>query len=206
MHRLGLSEVADFLLSRVASKTGQIRLLILDLLVVRITDLMLVVLTDLRVALITSLRVDLLEVLVLDHRVVLITSLRVDLLEVLLDLLVVLITDLLLVVLIDLLVVIITDLLLVVLIDLLVVLITDLLLVVLIDLLVVLLIDLLVVFKTTKDLLLLRGSVQLLLRDFRVLAVGNTTNLLEVQCGGNHLHPVTEVLPSNKIPSQEMVA
>ena len=187
MHRLGLSEVADFLLSRVASKTGQIRLLILDLLVVRITDLMLVVLTDLRVVLITSLRVDLLEVLVL-------------------DLLVVLITDLLLVVLIDLLVVIITDLLLVVLIDLLVVLITDLLLVVLIDLLVVLLIDLLVVFKTTKDLLLLRGSVQLLLRDFRVLAVGNTTNLLEVQCGGNHLHPVTEVLPSNKIPSQELVA
>ena len=156
MHRLGLREVADILLSRVANKTGQIHrlgririlvVLILDLLEELITDILLVVLTDLRVVLITSLRVDLLEVLI----------------------------------------------------DLRVVLITDLLLVVLIDLLVELLIDLLVVFKTTKDLLLLRGSAQLLLRDFRVLAVENTNNLLEVLCGGNHLHPVTEVLPSNKV-------
>merc|ERR1711888_364746 len=132
------------------------------------------------------------EVLVLDPRVVLTTSLGVDLLEVLvLDHREVLITDLLLVVLIDLRVVTHTDLLLVVLIDLWVVTHTDLLQVVLIDLRVVLLTDLHT--KTT--------SVHLLLKDFRVLEVGNTSNLLEVRCGGNHLHQVTEVLPSNKIPS-----
>ena len=159
--RHGLREVAEILLSRVASKTGQfLVVLILDLLEELITDILLVVLIDLRVE------------LIIDHLVVVLTD---HLVELLIDHLVVVLTDLLVELLIDHLVV------------------------VLIDLLEELLIDLLVIFKTTKDLLLLRGSAQLLLRDFRVLAVENTNNLLEVLCGGNHLHPVTEVLPSNKV-------
>ena len=120
----------------------------------------------------------------------------------------------------SLLVVLITDLLVVLIIDLPVVLIIDLLVVLIIDLLVVLIIDLLVVLIITKDLLLLiqilgRDSVQPLLRDFRVKVVGSITVLLEVQRGEDfqsHLHRVNsmilikEVIPSNKITRQEMVA
>merc|ERR1711888_377220 len=44
-------------------------------------------------------------------------------------------------------------------------------------------------------------SVHLQHKDFRVLEVEDTSNLLEVRCGENHLDLVTEALHSNNIPS-----
>ena len=166
-------------------------LLVLDHQVVQTTnlgvDLLEVIVTDHQVELITRL-----EVTVLDHQVELTTSLGVDLQGVLvIDHREVRTTELVLIVLIDLRVGTRTDLLQEVLIDLRVEIHTDLVLAVLIDLRVVLHIDL-----HTKI-----TSVHLQHKDFRVLEEGNTSNLLEVRCGENHLDQVTEVLPSNKIPS-----
>ena len=109
MHLLGLRGVADILLSRVASNTGQIhrlgriRITVVlvtakDLLVVLIIDLLVVPIIDLRVVLI----IDLPVVPIIDHLVVLVIDLLVVLIT---DLLVVLVTDLLVVLIIDLLVV-----------------------------------------------------------------------------------------------------
>ena len=194
MHRQELNEVAKFLRNRMDNKTDEI--LILDLLAVQLIDLTLIDNIDLRVVQITRLGVDL---LVLDHRVVQTTNLGVDLLEVIVldhqvELTTRIMVDLQGVLVIDHREVRTTELVLIVLIDHQVGTRTDLVLAVLSDHRVVQHID----PRTT--------GVHLQHKDFRVLEVGNTNNLLEVQCGGNHLHPVTEVLPSNKIPSQEMVA
>ena len=44
-------------------------------------------------------------------------------------------------------------------------------------------------------------TTEVVLVDIRVLEVENTSNLLEVRCGENHLDQVTEALHSNNIPS-----
>merc|ERR1711888_455071 len=179
-----LNEVAEFHLRRMDSKTGKIK--VSDLLAVQITRLGVPVL-DHQVELITRM-----EVTVLDHQVELTTSLGVDLQGVLvIDHREVRTTELVLIVLIDHQVETRTEILQEVHTNRRVETHTDLVLAVLSDHRVVLHIDLQT--KTT--------SVHLQHKDFRVLEVGDISNLLEVRCGGNHLDRVTEALHSNNIPS-----
>ena len=181
MHLLGLRGVADILLSRVASNTGQIHRLG-------------------RIRILVGIKTSSMD---RGHLVVLVTAKNL-LVVLLIDLLVVLIIDLLVVLIIDLLVVLIIDLLVVLVIDLLVVLIIDLLVVLIITKDLLLLIQIL--GRDSVQLLLRDFRVKVVESITVLLGVQHGEDFLSRQHQVNSILPIIEGVPNKLITSQGMIA